>query len=135
MLTDKELIKKAASVINPKKIGDSSMGDVGCALISEDDNIYTGVCIETPCGMGYCAEHNAIGTMINEGEYKIKKIVAVWKDKEGSLQVIPPCGRCREFIRQVNEEHLDTKVIVSEDEKVKLKELLPYHDWFADLSE
>ncbi|MFP4000747.1 MAG: cytidine deaminase family protein [Thermoplasmata archaeon] len=135
MVSDEELIEKAASVINPKKIGDSFMGDVGSALITEEDNIYTGVCIDTPCGMGYCAEHNAVGSMVTEGEYKIEKIVAVWKDEEGSIQVIPPCGRCREFMRQINEENLETEVIVGEEKKLKLKNLLPYHDWFADVSE
>ena len=29
--------------------------------------------------MGFCAEHSAIAAMITAGEYKIKKIVAVWK--------------------------------------------------------
>lgn len=135
MVSDEELIEKAASVINPKKISDSFMGDVGSALITEEDNIYTGVCIDTPCGMGYCAEHNAVGSMVTEGEYKIEKIVAVWKDEEGSIQVIPPCGRCREFMRQINEENLETEVIVGEENKLKLKNLLPYHDRFADVSE
>jgi len=31
--------------------------------------------------MGFCAEHTAISSMITKKEYKIKKIVAVWKDK------------------------------------------------------
>jgi cytidine deaminase len=42
--------------------------------------------------------------------------------------VAPPCGRCRELIKQVNYENLKTEVMVSEDEIVTLGELLP-HVW------
>ncbi len=106
------------------------MGDVGCALVAEDGEIYTGVCIDTPCGMGYCAEHNAIGTMITHGEYRIRTIVAVWVDQEGKTHVIPPCGRCREFMKQVHPDNLEADVILAKNKVVKLKELLPHHVWF-----
>ena len=129
MISNRELIVKAASVINPKEIGDSSMGGVGCSLVSSEGNIYTGVCIDTSSSMGFCAEHNAIGSMITAGEYKIEKIVAVWKDEDGDLFILSPCGRCREFMYQINKENLDTDVILDKDKVVKLEELLPYHDW------
>ena len=41
----------------------------------------------------FCAENIAIGSMMTNGEYKIQKIVAVWKNKEGKVFVIPPCGK------------------------------------------
>lgn len=129
-MTNEELIKKAASVIKSKKVGDFSIGDVGCALVTDKNNIYLGVCIDTGSGMGFCAEHNAIGSMITAGEYKIKKIVAVWKDDKGDVFILSPCGRCREFMRQINEENLETDVILDENKAVKLKELLPYYNWF-----
>ncbi len=126
-----ELIQAAADVVRSEKIGDFTSGDVGCALISENDNIYTGVCIDTMSSMGFCAEHNAIGTMVTNGEYGIKKIVAVWKDKDGSVHVLHPCGRCREFIRQMNKDNINTEVILGKDRVVKLEELLPYKDDFS----
>jgi len=129
MSTEYGLIQRAASVVRPKRIGDSTMGDVGCALVAEDGEIYTGVCIDTPCGMGYCAEHNAIGTMITHGEYRIRTIVAVWVDQEGKTHVIPPCGRCREFMKQVHPDNLEADVILAKNKVVKLKELLPHHVW------
>ena len=52
-------------------------------------------------------------------------IVAVWQGGN----VIPPCGRCREFIRQMHPDNLDTEVIIARDKIVQLRELLPYHDW------
>ncbi|NOX87825.1 MAG: cytidine deaminase [Calditrichaeota bacterium] len=125
-ISDKELIEKALSVVLPHKIkGGFIVGDVGCALLTENDNVYLGVCIDTASGMGFCAEHSAIAAMVTAGEYRIKKIVAVWHD--GSI--IPPCGRCREFIRQIHEDNLNTEVIIGRNKVVKLKELLPYHDW------
>jgi cytidine deaminase len=132
-MTNKELIKEAIRVVNPKTIGDSEMGGVGCALITDKKTIFKGVCIDTSSGMGFCAEHTAISQMITQGEYKIKKIVAVWKDEKGSVFVIPPCGRCREFMRQTNEENLETEIVLDINKAVKLIELLPYYDWWQKI--
>lgn len=129
-ITNEELIKKAAAVIKPTKVGDYLVGDVGCALVTNKGNIYLGVCIDACCGIGFCAEHAAIASMVTAGEFKIKKIVAVWKDGKGFPHVLPPCGRCREFIRQIHKDNLQIEVILS-DKTVKLAELLPYHDWFS----
>jgi hypothetical protein len=38
-----ELINDAASVINPKIVGNRLFGDVGCALITRGGNVYLGV--------------------------------------------------------------------------------------------
>lgn len=133
-MTSEDLIKKAASVINSRENKNTSIGDVGCALITDKDNVFTGVCIDTGSSMGFCAEHNAIGSMITEKEYVIKKIVAVWKDEEDDLYVIPPCGRCREFMCQIDKANLETEVILDKNKTVKLKELLPYYDWWQKIT-
>ena len=105
-MTNDELIAKAASLIKAKKIGSFTVADVGCALITDRGNVYTGVCIDTSSGMGFCAEHTAIGSMITAGEYRIKSIVAVWKDENEDVYVLAPCGRCREFMYKTNKENL-----------------------------
>ena len=128
-MTTKQIIEEAIQVIKPKKFGDSEIGMVGCALITDKDTIFKGVCIHTVCGMGFCAEHTAIGQMVTQGEYKIKKIVAVYKNIEDEISILAPCGRCREFMYQTNEENLDTDVVLDINNVVKLKELLPYHGW------
>lgn len=79
--------------------------------------------------MTFCAEHSAIATMVTAQEYTIKTIVAVWKDATGTLDVLPPCGRCREFMRQIDEANLETDVGLGRDHVVTLRELLPYHAW------
>ena len=68
--------------------------------------------------------------MITNGVYEIKRIVAVWKDEAGSVCVIPPCGNCRQLIRETNESNLAAEVILDADKDVLLKELLPYYDWW-----
>ncbi len=120
------LIDRAAAVVRAKYIGTYLVGDVGCALVTESGSIYTGVCIDVTCGIGFCAEHSAIAAMVTAGEYTIKKIVAVWKDETGDIFVIPPCGRCREFIRQIQNGALDTKVILAKDKVETLAALIPY---------
>jgi cytidine deaminase len=127
-ISNLELIAKAKSVLNPRQLSmDNSAGDVACALLSSKGNIYLGVCIDTGSGMGFCAEHSAIAAMITAGESSIAKIVAVW----GENTVLPPCGRCREFIYEIDESNWEcTDVILGVDQVVRLKELLPhpYHE-------
>jgi cytidine deaminase len=127
--TNEVLIDHATSVLNPKMVGDRLFGDVGCALITREGNLYLGVCIDTASGTGFCAEHSAIAAMVTSGEYGIAKIVAVWKDDDGATYVLPPCGRCREFIRQIDEGNIDTEVILGQHEVSKLKDLLPRREW------
>ena len=127
-MTTNELIEKAVSVTKPYASGDFASGGVGCALVTKKGNVYTGVCIDTSSSMGYCAEHNAIGSMITDGEYEIEQIVAVWKDGK-KLHILSPCGRCRAFMFQVDNKNLETKVVLSSEKVVPLKELLPYADW------
>lgn len=128
-MTNIELIEKAKSIVNFKQLGNSTSGSVACALVSENGNIYTGVCIDTSSGMGFCAEHTAISQMITKGEYSVVKIVAVKIDENGNANVLSPCGRCREFMKQTNLKNLETDVILDIEKTIKLKELLPFHDW------
>lgn len=125
------MIGAAAGVINPKMVGDRLFGDVGCALVTAGGNVYRGVCIDTASGTGFCAEHGAIAAMVTAGEYRIRKIVAVWKDEAGVAYVLPPCGRCREFIRQIDEDNLETDVVLGKNETSKLRDLLPRNEWPA----
>lgn len=130
-MTTSQLIKLAASVVHSKKMKDYTLGDVGCALITAKGNVYTGVCVDTMSSMGFCAEHAAIAAMVTAREYKIKKIVAVWKNKKKEVFILHPCGRCREFMRQIDKRNMETEVILGKDKIVKLKELLPYNDDFS----
>jgi cytidine deaminase len=134
-MTNQQLIKLAARVTKHKelgnKLGNNSAGSVGCALLAGNGKVYTGVCIDTMSSMGFCAEHNAIGSMVTDQEYRIKKIVAVWKNKKGEVFVLHPCGRCREFMRQINSKNMEAEIILGKNQVTKLKNLLPYKNDFS----
>jgi cytidine deaminase len=102
---------------------------VAAALVSDGGRMYSGVCIDTGSGTGFCAEHAAIAAMVSAGEYRISRIVAVWRDEQGHLHVVPPCGRCREFIRQIDPSNLDTRVLLGTDDSATIRELLPRTEW------
>ena len=101
-------------------------GAVCAALLTEKGNIYTGVCIDTACSLGMCAERNAIANMITNGESHIKKIAAVMPDGKAGM----PCGACREFMMQLDECAGEIEILYDYETKgtVKLKALLP--DWW-----
>ncbi len=116
-----ELLEIAQNTLNKRDLTeDSSAGSVAAALLTDKGDVFRGVCIDTPCSMGFCAEHAAIAAMVTEGQSRIEKIVAVSEDG-----VIAPCGRCREFIYQINHDNLDTKVLLN-DGVHTIRELLPH---------
>ena len=124
-VTFDELYRRAKSVLNPRKLSDSAeAGSVGAALLSASGKIYTGVCIDTACSMGFCAEHAAAAAMVTAGESRVLKMIAVGSDG----RIMPPCGRCREFVSQLHDDNRQAEVMVSEGVIVTLYQLLP-HDW------
>ncbi|MBZ9687405.1 cytidine deaminase [Clostridium estertheticum] len=123
-MTFDELYDIAKNTLNPKKLSKKSYsGSVAAAILSESGRVYTGVCIDTPSSMGFCAEHAAIATMITAGESKIVKVIAVYKDGT----IIPPCGRCREFICQIHDENHKCEVMMKKNIILTIDDLLPYH--------
>lgn len=120
-----ELYQKAKAVLRPRKLSKfAESGGVGAAILTDRGNIFTGVCIDTASSMGFCAEHAAAAAMITAGESRVLKMIAL--DQNGSI--IPPCGRCREFISQLHTENSSAAVKISADMVMTLAELLP-HDW------
>ena len=71
MVSRQELIAAAADVVNHRRSVDAEYGQVGAALVTEGGMMHRGVCIDTPSGMGFCAEHAAIAAMITAGESRI----------------------------------------------------------------
>ena len=117
-----KLISEAKKIANKRILSEyASCGHVGCALITKKGNIYTGICIDSNCALGNCAEYAAIADMLKNNESEIDKIVAY----SAKGKIYAPCGRCRELIRMVNDSNLETKVMVNENKISKLKDLLP----------
>ena len=74
----KELYDLAKEKLNPRTISPFiNAGGVAAAILTVSGNVFTGVCIDTACTLGMCAERNAIANMITNGESKIVKLVCV----------------------------------------------------------
>lgn len=94
----KKMYEAAKAVQNGREISERiHAGGVAAAVESASGRIYVGVCVDTSCTLGICAERNAIFNMITNGEQDIKRVLAIMPDgKTGA-----PCGACREFMTQM----------------------------------
>ena len=103
-------------------------GAVSAALLTRAGNIYVGVCIDTACSLGMCAERSAIANMITNGEHEIARLVAVMPDGRVGM----PCGACREMMMQLGSGAGDALILRDVENKraVKLRELVP--DWWRE---
>ena len=112
-----ELYSEAMKVINPRELSYIvQAGGVAAAVESVAGRIYVGVCIDTACTLGVCAERNAIFHMITSGENAIRRVIAV--DRGG--KTIPPCGACWEFMAQLMPDNYDSIEIMWDYEKGKI---------------
>ena len=97
---------------------------VGACVLADSGNIYTGCNFENSSfGMAICAERNAIGTAIANGERKINA-VAIFSP---NMLNCTPCGACRQVMNEFKSDNgLD--IIVKGEEGIKIytiEELLP----------
>ena len=124
----KELYDAAKQVLKPRDVSKIiEAGGVSAAIESVSGKIYVGVCVDTACTLGVCAERNAIFNMITNGEDAIKRVIAI--DRDG--KAIPPCGACREFMTQLMpEEYRKIEIMMDyENERiVTLGDLTP--EWW-----
>lgn len=88
-------------------------GGVAAAILTKQGNIYVGVCIDTACTLGMCAERNAIANMITNGESQIDKVVAVMSDG----RVGSPCGACREYMMQLDKNSGEIEILLDLETK------------------
>lgn len=120
-----EMYKAALKVQNDRKISKYiDAGGVAAAVLSGSGKIYTGVCVDSCCTLGICAERNAIFNMITNGEHEIKRVVAVM----GSGRTGAPCGACRELMAQLmpdSYQNIEIMLDMDADRVVTLGELTP----------
>ena len=125
----KTLYDRAAAVQCARRLSPfMEIGSVGAAVLSDKGNIYTGICIDTACSMGMCAERNAIANMLTNGENMLTKVVAVMPDGSSGT----PCGVCREFMLQLGDGAKDIEILLSLEplKVVRLGDQLP--DWWGE---
>jgi cytidine deaminase len=124
----KEMYEAARAVQHDREISERiSAGCVAAAVESTSGNIFVGVCVDTSCSLGICAERNAIFHMITCGEYEIRRVLAVMPDgKTGA-----PCGACRELMAQMAPgRYQDIEIMLDYDagKSVTLGEITP--EWW-----
>lgn len=123
------MYERAKAVLKPRTISPFiSAGGVAAAVLTEQSNIYVGVCIDTSCSLGMCAERNAIANMLTNGESRIVKVIAIMAD--GSVGA--PCGACRELLMQLDKNSKDIEILMDYEtmHSVKLGELCP--EWWTE---
>ena len=97
---------------------------VGACVLTENDKIYTGCNFENSSyGLAICAERNAVGTAISDGERKIKAI-AIYSP---NMDNCTPCGACRQVLNEFKSNNgIDIIVKINNNIKVyTIDELLP----------
>ncbi len=101
---------------------------VGAALLSKDGKIWGGCNIENAAyGPSNCAERTAIFKAVSEGVKDFKAICIVGGMEGVVTDFCPPCGVCRQVMREFCAP--DFKIILAKSEKeykiYTLAELLP----------
>lgn len=102
---------------------------VGAALLTTSGEVFKGANVEcSSYGLSICAERCALVKAVSEGYKEFSKI-AVVGGLEDELAYTTPCGACRQFLADFNQ---DMDVIMGYLENgelkckvMKLKELLP----------
>lgn len=119
------MFNAAKLVQNGRQISDYvEAGGVAATVLSESGKIYTGVCVDTSCTLGICAERNAIFNMITNGENIIKRVLAIMSDG----RVGAPCGACRELMTQLMPgSYGDIEILIDYEtgKTISLKDLTP----------
>lgn len=124
----KDLYAAARAVLNPRRVSEMmEAGGVAAAIEAESGKIYVGVCVDTACTLGVCAERNAIFNMITNGESGLRRVLAI--NSKG--KALPPCGACRELMTQLMPQDYRGVEVMLDYEKeriVTLGELTP--EWW-----
>lgn len=123
-MTYEELMEKAIEA-SKNSYSPYSKFPVGACVLTDSGKIYTGCNFENSSfGMTICAERNAIGSAITDGEKKIKAI-AIYSPNQDNCA---PCGACRQVIHEFCDNDKDVDIILKNKDGLKvitLEALLP----------
>lgn len=127
-MTDVELIEKAKEAARASYSPYSGF-TVGAALITKDGKLYLGCNIESASySPTCCAERTAFFKAVSDGERQFSKIAIVGGKGLDFKDFCPPCGVCRQVMKEFCGEDF-TVILGKNGEEVKtltLGELLPF---------
>jgi cytidine deaminase len=117
------LLRSKAIDVSKNAYSPYSNAQVGSAILTKNGQFFVGCNFENGSyGATICAERNAIGNMVANGEIEIDQIYIYSKNGW------PPCGMCLQVIREFSK--ADTKIIIGneqgEEKVVLLKDILPF---------
>ena len=126
-MTDIELVKKAKEAAKFSYSPYSGF-TVGAALLTKSGKVYLGCNIESASfSPTNCAERTAFFKAVSEGEREFSKIAIVGGKGLDFADYCPPCGVCRQVMREFCDEDF-TVILGKNGDEVKvltLGELLP----------
>lgn len=127
-MTDVELIEKAKEAARASYSPYSGF-TVGAALITKDGKLYLGCNIESASySPTCCAERTVFFKAVSDGERQFSKIAIVGGKGLDFKDFCPPCGVCRQVMKEFCGEDF-TVILGKNGEEVKtltLGELLPF---------
>jgi len=119
-MTYEELMNKAIEV-SKNSYSPYSKFSVGACALTESGKIYCGCNFENSSfGMTICAERNAIGSAIADGERKIKAVAIYSPNQDNCL----PCGACRQVMHEFSSDDKEFDVIVKNGDNLKIYKLV-----------
>ena len=108
------LYKEAKNNIKAKSIPPFiEYGNNSCAILSQNNKIYTGVSIASNTSIGSSAEKAAITTMLNDGENIIKKMVILNELEE----VILPSPDSFEYLIELTNDIEDLEILTDYEQQ------------------
>lgn len=123
-MTYEELLEKAKEA-SKNAYAPYSKFPVGACILAQSGETYCGCNFENASfGLTICAERNATGTAVLNGERKFKAI-AIYSPNQDNCT---PCGACRQVLHEFCEKDEDLDIIVKIDDGIKvytLAQLLP----------
>lgn len=127
-MTDIELVNKAKEAAEHSYSPYSGF-TVGAALLTKSGRVYLGCNIESASySPTNCAERTAFFKAVSEGEREFLKIAIVGGKGLDFKDFCPPCGVCRQVMKEFCDEGF-TVILGKNGEEMKvlsLGELLPY---------
>jgi cytidine deaminase len=98
---ENEALIREALLAREKSYAPYSKFHVGAALLTKKGRVYTGCNIENAAfSPTNCAERTAIFKAVSEGEKEFAKIAIVGGAEEKPMEYCPPCGVCRQVMRE-----------------------------------
>jgi cytidine deaminase len=121
---DLDLIESAKETL--RRLYVKGRHEVAAALRTGSGQVFTGIHIEADVGFAdVCGEVAAICHAVAHGDRDLATIVALTGDGSDYIQLMAPCGRCREVISDFNRNAWVIVGTIERPYKVRVSELLP----------